>query len=71
MISITKSFEKLLRQWCFNSFNLIRLIYGIFIVFMFYLIYLKNSVLLFIIVLLMLIGFLNKFWRLVKQNLVR
>ena len=67
-------YQKLLKtvalMFCFNSFNSSQLIYRIFIVSMFSLIWLKKiSVLLFISFLLMLIDFLKKFWRFVKQNL--
>ena len=67
-------YQKLLKtvalMLCFNSFNSSQLIYRIFIVSMFSLIWLKKiSVLLFISFLLMLIDFLKKFWRFVKQNL--
>ena len=66
-------YQKLLKtvalMLCFNSFNSSQLIYRIFIVSMFSLIWLKKiSVLLFISFLLMLINFLKKFWRFVKQN---
>ena len=53
----------------FNSFNFSRLIYMIFIISTFSLIEFKKiSVLLFISFLLILIGFLKKFWRLAKQS---
>ena len=56
---------------CFNSFNFNRLIYRIFMVSMFSLIWLKKISVLFISFLLMLICFLKKFLRLVKQNLLK
>ena len=56
---------------CFNSFNFIQQISTIFKVTMFSLTWLqKISVLLFISFLLMLIGFLKKFWRFIKRNLL-
>ena len=57
---------------CFYSFNFSRLIYRIFIASMFSLIWLKKiSVPIFVSFLLILIGFLKKFWRLVKQYLLK
>ena len=67
-----KLWETIALMLCFDSFNFSRLLYRIFIDPMFSLIWLKkNSVLLFISFLLMVIGFLKKFWRLKKQILLK
>ena len=67
-----KLWETITLMVCFNTFNFSRLLYRIFIDPMFSLTWLKkNSVLLFISFLLMIIGFLKKFWRLKKQILLK